>query len=58
MKKRNVNKKITLNKVTVSHLQKDEMRKNYGRGDKTEIGPSCDTGLPCCNTVPPFCKPE
>ncbi|MFC2155284.1 class I lanthipeptide [Acidobacteriota bacterium] len=53
MKKRSFTKTLSLSKVTVSNLSLEEMRKS--RGGKTDIGASCDTGLPCCNTTPPNC---
>lgn len=58
MKKEHFPKKLILNKKTVINLSFQEMRESRAGGDKTEIGPSCDTGLPCCNTAPPRCHPE
>lgn len=58
MKKERFAKKLFLNKKTVIRLSIDEMRNSRAGGDKTELGPSCDTGLPCCNTTPPRCVPE
>lgn len=58
MKKKCFERKLFLNKKTVINLSINEMRNSRAGGDKTEIGPSCDTGLPCCNTAPPRCKPE
>ncbi|MCK5056584.1 MAG: class I lanthipeptide [Candidatus Aminicenantes bacterium] len=58
MKKERFTKTFSLNKVTVSNLNLEEMRKSRAGGDKTELGVSCDTGLPCCNTIPPRCEVE
>ena len=57
MKKESLAKKLFLHKKTISNLNVDEMRNSRAGGDKTEIGASCDTGLPCCNTTPPNCAP-
>jgi hypothetical protein len=58
MKKENFLKKLLLNKKTITNLNVDEMRNSRAGGDKTDIGISCDTGLTCCNTAIPNCKPE
>ncbi len=48
MKKKKLAKKLVLNKETISRLTYDELRESRG-GDKTKLGPSCESGLPCCN---------
>ena len=58
MNKKSFEGKLFLNKKTVMNLSVDEMRNSRAGGDKTEIGPSCDTGLPCCHSAPPRCIPE
>ena len=59
MKKRSFTKTLSLSKVTVANLSLEEMKKSRAGGVKsggmTDIGASCDTGLPCCNTTPPNC---
>ncbi|MCK4762425.1 MAG: class I lanthipeptide [Candidatus Aminicenantes bacterium] len=55
MKKKNFTKVFKLNKVTVANLSSKEMKESRAGGDKTELGVSCDTGNPCCNTIPPRC---
>ncbi|MFC2155286.1 class I lanthipeptide [Acidobacteriota bacterium] len=55
MKKRSLSRKLNLNRKTVVNLNVDEMRRSRAGGDKTELGVSCDTGNPCCNTTPPRC---
>ncbi len=55
MKKRFFSKKLRLSKKTIVNLNVDEMRNSRAGADKTDLGVSCDTGLPCCNTTPPRC---
>ena len=56
MKKERFTKTLNLNKETVTNLLDEEMRRSRAGGDKTDIGASCDTGLPCCNTVTVACN--
>jgi hypothetical protein len=57
MKKKSFARKLFLKKETITNLNFDEMRDSRAGGDKTDIGISCDSGLPCCNTIIPNCKP-
>lgn len=56
MKKKRFQKKLSLNKETVSNLNQQEMKDSRAGEDKTRLIPSCETVLQFCCETGPNCK--